>query len=67
MMVARFTGTCTVVTGRLSASARLDSAIRNRANGRCRRSRFVPGRAARTSARLEKRTTARRRRRSRQM
>src|SRR5215210_2239256 len=43
---------------------RLASARRNRANGRWRRRREYRGSAARTSARLEKRTAPRRRRRS---
>ena len=56
-------GTAMMATGRARAITRLPSATTRMANGRCRRRREDWGSASRTSARLEYRAAAGRRRR----
>jgi len=63
MTVVSVVGMVTIATGRVSASIRLESAVRNKAKGKWRRKRECLGSASRTSDRLEYRTVKRLRRR----
>ena len=62
-MVVWLVGTLTTAAGRAIATTMAAADAANSANGRWRRTRDVPGRAAAMSDRLEKRTAARPRRR----